>query len=79
MVGQGLAMGMEQSEPMVAAAAAGLGQAVTSSFSVDGGAGSGDTLVKVFIGDKELTDIVDYQIEKADAASGSFVMTGRRL
>lgn len=79
-IGLGLAQGMNLSEPIVSDASLGLANAAIGAIGSDGASmGGGDTLVKVFIGERELTDIVDYQIEKADAASGSFVMTGRRL
>jgi hypothetical protein len=79
-VGLGLAAGMGLSEPLVADSASSLARAAIGTLGGDGAALSGgDTLVKVFIGERELTDIVDYQIERADATSGSFVMTGRRL
>jgi tape measure domain-containing protein len=39
----------------------------------------GGVAVKVFIGDRELTDIVDYRIEAADARSLDYVSSGRRV
>ena len=38
----------------------------------------GDTQVKVFIGDQELTDIVDVQVEKSTMMGRDFAVAGRR-
>jgi hypothetical protein len=79
-VGRGLAIGMGLSEPLVASAAMGLATAAVGTIGGDGASQmGGDTLVKVFIGDKELVDIVSTEITRADQESGSYVMTGRRL
>lgn len=40
---------------------------------------SGDTEVKVFIGDRELTDIVDVQIERNGQTNRDMVIAGRRF
>jgi hypothetical protein len=40
---------------------------------------SGDTLVKVFIGDEELTGIVRTEVTRVDAESSLYVTTGRRI
>ena len=40
--------------------------------------GGGDTSVKVFIGDRELTDIVDVQVEKNSLMGRDFAVAGRR-
>jgi hypothetical protein len=76
--GQGLAGGLGLSEPMVGAAAAHLAGSV-STLGGDGAALGGDTVVKVFIGDRELTDIVDVQIDRRDAREGASVLAGRRI
>jgi len=76
-VSEGLAIGMESALPKVEAAA--LSMASASIPSLPEGQAGGDTLVKVYIGDTELRDIVDVQVGKADTANGSYVMTGRRL
>jgi tape measure domain-containing protein len=79
-VGRGLAIGMGLSEPLVASAAMGLATAAVGTIGGDGAAmGGGDTLVKVFIGERELTDIVSTEVVRADQVNGSYVMTGRRL
>jgi hypothetical protein len=76
-VGEGLAIGMGLSEPMVAGAAASLATAAVGS--VDGSSAQRNTMVKVYIGDKELTDLVDLRIETADADSLNYLTTGRRF
>jgi hypothetical protein len=79
-IGEGLAVGMGLSAPLVAEAATGLATTAVGTIGGDGASqGGGDTLVKVYIGDQELRDIVGYEVVKADQQAGSYVMTGRRL
>ncbi|MFZ9392578.1 MAG: tape measure protein [Ilumatobacteraceae bacterium] len=75
-VSEGLAIGMESSLSKVEAAS--MHMAHASLPTIPSG-GNGDTMVKVFIGETELRDIVDVQVSNADTRNGSYVMTGRRL
>ena len=58
--------------------AAGVTGTSIGGMALDAGA-PGGIAVKVFIGDRELTDIVDYRIEAADARSLDYVSSGRRI
>lgn len=73
-VGEGLAIGMENSVTRIEGASYAMSSAATSGLG-----SSGDTLVKVFIGDKELTDIVSTEIVANDARSLDYVVSGRRF
>lgn len=78
--GLGLALGLAGTEPLVAAAASGLGQAVTSASAMQtpGASGTGGaTLVKVYLSDRELEQLVDNRVEVLDAASLDYVSAGR--
>lgn len=77
-VGRGLAEGMSLSEPLVSGASAGLANAAMESLPTGSGSGAA-TLVKVFIGDRELTDIVATEITTADERSLDYVLAGRRI
>ena len=78
-VGAGLAQGMGMSEPLVTNASGNLANAAMVNLSSDLGSSSGGTtVVKVFIGERELTDIVDTQILSADERSLDYVLAGRR-
>lgn len=80
-VTEGLALGMTDSISQVEGAAMSLSSAASG---VSGAVGSmaapeqGAPVVKVFIGDRELTDIVDVQIEQSSASSRDLVIAGRR-
>jgi hypothetical protein len=78
MVGEGLALGMTQSEPMVAAAASSLGSLASASMSIQGPGSSGPTTVKVYLSDRELTELVDQQVTITDERSLDYVLSGRR-
>lgn len=75
-VGEGLAIGMDDSMAQVEAASFRM-----SRVSVPGGVGgdSAAPTVKVYIGDTELRDIVDVQVESASAKDLDTVLSGRRL
>ena len=77
MVGAGLAKGMDDSINRVESSAIRLANAAIPAPSGVGG-NSFNPTVKVFIGDKELTDLVDMRIETADAKSLDYVVAGRR-
>jgi hypothetical protein len=53
--------------------------AAARSAAVNGAGGMPAINVRVFVGDRELTDIVDTRIEVADARSLDYVAAGRRL
>ena len=75
-VGEGLAIGMDDSMAQVEAASFRM-----SRVSVPSGVGgdSAAPTVKVYIGDTELRDIVDVQVESASARDLDTVLSGRRL
>jgi hypothetical protein len=78
-ISTGLAMGMEGSLDRIAGASDAMAAAAVPS--VNAASPSALTLaprITVKIGDRELIDIVDVQIEQRDAESLSYVLAGRR-
>lgn len=81
-VGEGLAAGMRNAAPEVDSAALELSN-FSRAFSTlpslpENQEPAAPPVVKVFIGDKELTDIVDVRIEDASRADRDLVIAGRR-
>lgn len=78
--GEGMALGQVSSLSRVEAASMSLAGAAVSGVDTSR-ASSRDfsPTVKVYIGDKELTDLVDLRIEASDGAALDYVSSGRRI
>lgn len=76
-VGLGLSIGMGLSEPLVSQAASSM--ASSAMGSLDGTSSQRNTMVKVYIGDQELKDLVDMRVEAYDGSSLDYVVAGRRF
>ncbi len=74
-VGEGLAIGMESSLSRVEVASLNMSNATLPSLN-----GSGQSVpdVRVYIGDRELTDMIDVRVAAADGSSLNYVTSGRR-
>ncbi len=78
--GEGLAIGMESSLSKVEAASMLMSRASLPNINnVGSSSNTSPTEVRVFIGDKELRDIVDVQILNSDSQSLDYVASGRRI
>lgn len=77
-VTEGLALGMQSNIDSLETSSALLTGAISSTAASLGPVTQEPPLVKVFIGDRELTDIVDVQISEASRADRDLVIAGRR-
>lgn len=78
--GLGGALGLDSTVQLVEASASRLASAAIAAMPVGGhGSDGGDTYIKVQIGDQELRDMIEAQVVEADAATGAYVLTGRRI
>jgi tape measure domain-containing protein len=74
MVGEGLAVGMDETTRRIEASAVRMANAAVPDV-----AGQSAPEVRVFIGDRELTDIIDVQMTNRDVTAANYVRSGRRL
>ena len=75
-VGEGLAIGMDSSMSQIEAASFRMAGVTVPDLGADG---ASTPVVKVFIGDQELRDIVDVQVTEASARDLDTVLSGRRI